>query len=77
VEGVLSVFNKTDKILMKVVNTLTYFGKNPVNAIAYLTLKESATTNIDYDPNISRPTTLLIISGILFVFVMIIAVVMI
>jgi multicomponent Na+:H+ antiporter subunit D len=77
VEGVLSVFNKTDKILMKVVNTLTYFGKNPVNAIAYLTLKESATTNIDYDPNISRPTTLLIISGILLVFVMIIAVVMI
>ncbi|MDI6803134.1 MAG: Na(+)/H(+) antiporter subunit D [Bacteroidota bacterium] len=75
VDGVLSVFDKTDKVLMKVVNTLIYFVKNPSNAIAYLTMQEPSGKNLDYDPNISRPTTLLIISGVLLVFVIIIAVV--
>ncbi len=75
VDGVLYVFDITDRILMKVVNTLIYFVKNPGNAIAYLNLQEPFATNIDYDPNISRPTTMFIISGILLVFVIIIAVV--
>lgn len=77
VDGVLSVFDRTDKVLMKVVNALIYFGKNPTNTVAYLTTKDLPTTNIDYDPNFARPTTLLIISGILLVFIVIIAVVII
>ncbi len=77
VDSVLSVFDKTDKILMIVVNALVYFGKNPVNAIVYFTRKEQTSAITDYNPNIARPTTMFIISGILLVFVIIIAVVVI
>ncbi len=77
VDGVLSVFDRTDKILMKVVNTLIYFGKNPANIITNVASKDLSEINKDYDPNFSRPSTLMIISGILLVFIVIIAVVMI
>lgn len=69
VDGVLAVFDKTDQTVVAITRRVIGFGKNPINSIYYFNPKGKSITNIEYDPNISRLSTQVIISGILLVFV--------
>ncbi|MBU1298638.1 MAG: Na(+)/H(+) antiporter subunit D [Bacteroidetes bacterium] len=73
IDGVLDVFDLTDIFLKGVVKTLVDFGKNPTRSVTYLISPVAVKANPEFDPNTARPTMLFVISGVLLIFVVVVA----
>ncbi|MDI6778717.1 MAG: Na(+)/H(+) antiporter subunit D [Bacteroidota bacterium] len=73
IDGVLDVFDLTDIVLKGVVKTLVDFGKNPTQSVTYLISPVAVKANPEFDPNTARPTMLFVISGVLLIFVVVVA----
>jgi multicomponent Na+:H+ antiporter subunit D len=73
IDGVLDVFDLSDIVLKGVVKTLVDFGKNPTRSVTYLISPVAVKANPEFDPNTARPTMLFVISGVLLIFVVVVA----
>lgn len=73
IDNVLDVFDLTDIVLKGVVKTLVDFGKNPTRSVTYLISPVAVKANPEFDPNTARPTMLFVISGVLLIFVVVVA----
>ncbi len=72
---VLRLFDLTDGILKKAIDSIAKFGKNPVTPFGQILLPNSKKEiDTDYDPNIQRTSLSVIISLILFIFILTIAI---